>query len=307
MACPNCGRFTYADQLQEIAARARQLSATGQLQAAREQWKIALSLLPQSSREFQSVAREIAQIDARLNPQAKPDWRKRLGPFGVIVAFLAKFKGVLLVLAKFKMFFSLFAFFGLYWAMFGWWFAVGMCGSIFIHEMGHYVTVRRFGYSAELPMFVPGFGAYVKWNGPGVDVGTRAVISLAGPLFGFFSGLVAFGLYYVTGNGVWMAVAHFAGWINLLNLIPIGFFDGGSAIHALGRQHRLALLLVSVALFFLLHDLLLLGVAGAAAFRMWRSDYPPDPRQRIALFFIALVIANAFLSWFSAVQFKGQL
>jgi Zn-dependent protease len=301
LSCPNCGRFTYADQLKEIATRARQLLAVGQLQAAKEHWLAALKVLPPGSNEYQAVLREVAQIDARLNPQPKPDWRKRLGPFGVIIAFFAKYKFLLYGLLKFKMFFSLFAFFGVYWALFGWWFAVGMCGSIMIHEMGHYVVVRRFGFAAELPMFIPGFGAYVKWQGAGVDVGTRALISLAGPLFGFASGIAAYGIYLLTGSGVWLAVAHFAGWINLLNLIPIGFFDGGSAIQALGRQQRLALLLVSLALLFLLRDLLLIGVAAATAFRMWRGDYPAEPRERIALYFIALVIANGFLSWFSAL------
>jgi len=306
LSCPNCGRFTYADQLKEIAIRARQLTTMGQLTAARDLWRKALELLPSGTNEYQSVVREVAQIDARLNPQPKPDWRKRLGPFGVIVAFLAKFKGAIFLLAKFKMFFSLFAFFGVYWALFGWWFAVGLCGSIFIHEMGHYVAVRRFGYSAELPMFIPGFGAYVKWNGPGVDVGTRALISLAGPLFGFISGLMCYGIYLMTGQGVWLAVAHFAGWINLLNLIPVGIFDGGSAIHALGKQQRLALLVVSVALLFLLRDFLFLGVAAGAAWQMWRKEYPPEPRQRIGLFFIALVIANGFLSWFAMLPGLGR-
>jgi Zn-dependent protease len=263
-------------------------------------------MLPPASNEFQSVQREIAQIDARLNPQSKPDWRKRLGPFGVIVAFLAKFKGAIFALAKFKMFFSLFAFFGVYWAMFGWWFAVGMCASIFIHEMGHYVAVRRFGYSAELPMFIPGFGAYVKWNGPGVDLGTRAVISLSGPLFGFLSGILSLAIYFATGNGVWLAVAHFAGWLNLLNLIPVGIFDGGSAVLALGRQEKLGLVVVSAALALLLQTWLPVFVGAGAAFQLWRGQNPPDPRRRIGLFFIGLVIANACLSRFSEILWPGH-
>src|SRR5947209_13653774 len=123
-----------------------------------------------------------------------------------------------------------------------------------MNEIVLHLLLRRFGFQAELPMFIPGFGAYVKWNGSNVDPGVRAQISLAGPLFGLISGLISYGLFLSTGHGVWLAVAHFAGWINLLNLIPVSIFDGGSAMTALGRQERMAIIAVSAIMFLLLHD-----------------------------------------------------
>jgi Zn-dependent protease len=173
---------------------------------------------------------------------------------------------------------------------------------VLLHEMGHYLMVRRFGFSAELPMFLPGFGAYVKWNGAGVDPGVRAQISLAGPLFGFFSGLIAYGLFLSTGHGVWLAVAQIAGWLNLLNLIPVLIFDGGSAMNALGRQGRLAVLVVSLALWAILHEYVFLFVALGTGYRIWKRDYPAEPKQGIAYYFIALVVANGFLSWYALTQ-----
>lgn len=183
--------------------------------------------------------------------------------------------------------------------MFGWWFAVGFAGSVLMHEMGHYITVRRFGFAAELPMFLPGFGAYVKWNGANVDPGIRAQISLAGPLFGFVSGLISYWLFLSTGHGVWLAVAHVAGWLNLLNLIPVLIFDGGSALNAVGMQGRLALLLVCLVMWYMLRENMFLFVAIGTAYRIWKRDVPAEPNQGIAYYFIALVIANGFLSWFS--------
>ena len=303
LVCPNCGRFTHAAHLQELSTRARQLAAIGQLQSAKEHWQSALHLLPPSSNEHQAVQREITKLDERLNPQPKKDWKKRLGPFGVLIAFLAKFKtAALILLTKGKVLFSLFAFFAVYWALFGWWFALGLCASIFIHEMGHYIVVRQFGFAAELPMFIPGFGAYVKWNGANVDPGVRAQISLAGPLFGLLSGLVSYGLFLSTGHGVWLAVAHFAGWINLLNLIPVSIFDGGSAMNALGRQERFAIVAVCVVMFVILHDFLFLLVAAGAAYRIWKRDFPLEARQGIGYYFVALILGNGFLSWFSLEQ-----
>ena len=303
LVCPNCRRFTHARQLEEIATRARQLTVFGQLEAARAQWLAALQLLPPESAQHRSVQREIDKLNARLSPSPAASWTKRLGPVGVLLAALAKFKtAALIVLTKGKFLLSILAFVGLYWGLFGWWFAVGLTGSVLLHEMGHYLMVRRFGFSAELPMFLPGFGAYVKWNGAGVDPGVRAQISLAGPLFGFLSGLMAYGVFLSTGRGVWLAVAQFAGWINLQNLIPVLIFDGASAMYALGKQARWAVLVVALALWVILHEYLFLFVALGAGYRIWKRDFPPEAKQGIAYYFIALIVANGFLSWYCLNQ-----
>lgn len=307
LVCPHCRRFTHARELEAAATRARQFAAFGHLEAARDQWLAALRLLPPESAQHRSVQREIDKLNARLNPSQKTTWTKRLGPFGILLAALAKFKtAILLFLTKGKFLLSILAFVGLYWSLFGWWFAVGLTGSVLLHEMGHYLMVRRFGFSAELPMFLPGFGAYVKWNGAGVDPGVRAQISLAGPLFGFLSGLIAYGVFLSTGRAVWLAVAQLAGWLNLLNLIPVFIFDGASAMYALGKQARWAVLFVSLALWIILHEYRLLwpflAVALGAGYRIWRRDFPPEAKQGIAYYFIALIGANGFLSWYCLNQ-----
>lgn len=291
--------------MEELARRARQLVAIGQLQAARDHWVAALQYLPTDSPIRAGVLREIEKIDARLAPKPRVDWKKRLGPFGVLIAALAKYKTLALVLlTKGKYLISILLFLGVYWGLYGWWFAVGITGSVLLHEMGHYLMVRRYGFAAELPMFIPGFGAYVKWNGPNVDPSVRAQISLAGPLFGFLSGLIAWGIFLSTGHLVWLAIAQFAGWLNLLNLIPVFIFDGASAMVALGAQGRLAVLLVSIVLFFVLGEYLFLFIAIATAYRLFRRDFPAEPRQGIAYYFIALIVANGFLSWFALNQAK---
>lgn len=293
--------------METLVTRARQLAAIGQLRAAREHWAAALRLLTPGSAQARGVEREIAKLDARISPPPrKKDWKKRLGPVGVAIAAIAKYKTLALVLlTKGKFLIGILAFVGVYWSLFGKWFAIGLTGSVLIHEMGHYLMVRRYGFSAQLPMFLPGFGAYVKWNGANVDVGVRAQISLAGPLFGFLSGLIAYGIFLSTGHGVWLAVAQFAGWLNLLNLIPIAFFDGGAAMTALGAQGRLAVLLVCLVLFVMLHDWLFVFVALGTGYRLWKRDFPAEPRQGMAYYFIALIVANGFLSWYCLNQARG--
>lgn len=284
-------------------ARARQLAALGQLAAARDHWAAALKLLPPESNQHRGVQREIDNLNARLSPARKTDWKKRLGPLGVLIAALIKFKTfLLLLLTKGKFLISILAFVGLYWAMFGWWFAVGLAGSVLLHELGHYFMVRRFGFSAELPMFLPGFGAYVKWNGANVDPGVRAQISLAGPLFGLISGLIAYGIFVSTQQGVWLAVAQFAGWLNLLNLIPVLIFDGAPAMNAMGRQERFGVLIASVVLWLILHELLFLLVAIGTGYRIWKRDFPQQPNHGIAYYFVALIAGNGLLSWYCMNQ-----
>ena len=268
----------------------------GQLPAARQQWHLLLQLLPAESASHTSVEREIAKLDARMEaalapkPEPKPGWGQRLGPIGVTIAAL---------LTKSKFLLSMLSFVGLYWAMFGWPFAVGLSASVLIHEMGHYIVVRLFGLKAELPMFLPGLGAYVKWQGTDVSAETRAQISLAGPLFGFFSGLLAYALYLTTHLQVCLVVAQFAGWMNLLNLTPIGMFDGGKAMDAIGKQQRLAILLLCGALAFMLHQWVFGVVAAGAAYRLWKQDFAAVS-ERIGYYFIALVLANGLLSWYCA-------
>ena len=252
---------------------------------------------------------EVKPVQPLKPRETKASGAKKLGPIGALLAFLAKFKTIglllatkgkliLLALTNFKAVFSILAFVGIYWALYGWWFAVGFFASIFIHEMGHYITVRRYGYSANAPVFVPLFGAYVKWQGAGIQTPTLARISLAGPLYGLFSGIAAFLIYQWTGNAVWLAVAHAAAFINLFNLIPISIFDGGSAFYAVGRQERIAVAVVAMAMFFFLTEFMFLFIGLGAAYRAWRGDYPGETSQSVAYYFIGLMLVLGLFDWF---------
>jgi len=294
--------------------------AKGDRIGARDTWQSALALIPETSPQYQAVlnsvkalSRQIAAGPAESAPAAsneKPAWVKRLGPFGAIGVFLLKFKWaalflltkgklLLLGLTNFKALLSVAAFLGIYWALFGWWFALGFVLSIAAHEMGHYLTVRRYGFSAELPVFIPGIAAYVRWQGAGVDPVVRARISLAGPLFGLFAALLSYSVYQATGHGVWLAVAHTGAWINLLNLIPVMIFDGSSAMNALGKQERMAVLIVSLALWALLGENLFLFIALATGYRLYKRDFPARSSHSTAYYYIALMIALGALSFIS--------
>ena len=273
---------------------------------------------PQLVDRLAGLARQLSTAASLTLPQAhsQRNAAKKLGPLGVALAFLFKFKTVVLLVAakgkllwlgltNIKFLISILAFLGVYWAMYGWWFALGFVCSIFLHEMGHYVTVRRYGFSAQAPVFVPFVGAFVQWQGAAVSPVVRARISLAGPLFGLFAAFASLVAYAATGQGVWLAVAQVGAWINLLNLIPVFVFDGGSAFLAIGRQERIAILVVSLALWFFLSEYVFLFIALGAGYRVFKKDVPPESSQSIAYYFIALLIVLGLLNWWTLIEARA--
>src|SRR5690606_15842519 len=155
---------------------------------------------------------------------------------------ITKGKFLLFGLTKAKTFLSMLAFLGVYWALYGWWFALGIVFSIYIHEMGHYITIRQFGLAADSPLFIPGLGAFVRLRQVPLELPVRARISLAGPLYGLGAALLSYGLYIATGWGVCAAIAHAGAWINLFNLIPIWQLDGGQTMQAFRKKERISIL-----------------------------------------------------------------
>jgi len=230
-------------------------------------------------------------------PPGKPQhpWAKRLGPLAPIAILLAKGKTLLFALFKLKFLFSFVAFLGLYWALYGAWFGIGFALMILIHEMGHFAEVKRRGLPAEMPVFLPGLGAYVKWQALGVSTEVRALISLAGPAAGLLAAYIAAALYWQTGNPLWAALAHTGAWLNLLNLIPVWILDGAGAVLPLDRMGRISLLVFSALLFWWSGQVVLILVAAGFAWQLYRKPIPADSSVAVQLYFAALLAALAWL------------
>src|ERR1700730_113988 len=112
---------------------------------------------------------------------------------------------------------SFLAFVVIYSAASGVKFGIGFAVLILIHEMGHFVDIKRRGLPADMPVFLPGLGAYVRWQALGVPLETRAAVSLAGPLAGFLASLACAGLWWQTGHPFWAALARVGALLHLLN------------------------------------------------------------------------------------------
>jgi Zn-dependent protease len=168
-----------------------------------------------------------------LRPQRGPlDMLKRLAaPLLVLGALLLKFAGSL-------KFLGIFVSVGGYALIWGWTFAVGFVALILVHEVGHYVEAKRQGLSPSLPVFIPFLGAYVAIKDAPFDPWRNALVSLAGPIAGGIGALGAFLAGEALDSRLLLALAYAGFFLNLINLVPVGFLDGGFVLRSLRVLRR---------------------------------------------------------------------
>lgn len=312
LACPDCQTLTYGRHLSDLAGEAQALEGQGKWSAARERWRATLEWMPENAAQGEQIRQHITGIDTRLNTEneKKARWTRRLGPLAPAFFFLLKIKSALFLLFKLKFLLGLLSFFGLYWAIFGWRFALGFTVCLFIHEMGHFVAVKRRGLKADLPMFFPGLGAYVRWYSMGVSRPDLAAIALAGPTYGLLAAVACGLLYLATGHGVFLVLANTGAWVNLFNLLPLLGLDGAQATYALSRFQR-GMIAATFVLFFALTaagesgaaniQWVFLIVAAGMAWRAFGTDVPEKPDTRTFVTFQVLIVLLGLVLYRSAL------
>jgi Zn-dependent protease len=287
-------------QQQELDALVQHAKLAGQARdwhGARQAWAKALELLPPDSEEYRLAKTRIENIDLQLSDGNV--WKKRfakLGPIGTfLLVALSKGKLLLLGLTKLSTFASMLAFFAVYWSIFGWKFALGFVLSIYIHEMGHVMALRRYNIAASAPMFIPFFGAIVRMRQYPHNVGEDARVGLAGPIWGLGSAVAAWLAAITTGLPIWYAIAHTAAWLNLFNLLPIWQLDGGRGFRALTRKQRAIAAAVAIGMWAVTHQTILLLIALGAGYRLFSRDYPAEDDNIILMQYAGLIVLLSML------------
>ena len=312
LACPQCHALIYGPQLEALSREAQGYEAAHQYSQAREAWNRSLAMLPHDSKQAEWVRDHMRQLElahAQMPPPqaAKtPAWAKRLGPLAPVAILLAKSKGLLLAIFKLKFLFSFFSFLGIYVVIFGWKFGVGFAASILIHEMGHYLDIKRRGLPAEMPVFLPGLGAYVKWHRLGVTKRQIAQVSLAGPLAGWIAAAVCALFYSHTHDPLWAALARTGAGLNILNLIPVWALDGGQAVGSLGAVERAALLAAALGLWLFTGEGIFFLVAAGCVWRLFTKDKPAESDWGTWLYFVAVLAALAAVMHAMPSRVPGQ-
>ena len=239
---------------------------------------------PQELRDYEPV-----------QPRGGIDWRgaarKVWAPIAAIGAFLAKFGAVLF---KFKFLFSMIISFGAYLLLGPWWFALGLVGLLFVHEMGHVLEAKRQGLPVSVPVFIPFLGAMITMKEMPRDAWREARLAIAGPILGSLGALVLYGVGVAYDSHDLKALAFLGFFLNLFNLLPVVPLDGGRVTASL---HPVLWLLGFVGLLALVVYrpnpilIIILLLAGSELWRRWQlrghpqmsSYYQVEPRRRLLM------------------------
>ncbi len=173
----------------------------------------------------EEIAEQPHEPDEPREQSARRGVLRLLAPALFVGAVLLKLVGSL-------KFLGIFVAVGGYALIWGWRFGVGFVLLILVHELGHYVEARRQGLRPQLPVFIPFLGAYVALRDQPFDPWRNALVSVAGPVAGGVAALACL-LYGVAfDSDLLRALAYFGFFLNLFNLIPIGFLDGGHLLRS---------------------------------------------------------------------------
>ena len=175
-------------------------------------------------------------------------------------------------------------------------FAVGFVLMILIHELGHGYAMRRHGLAAGAPVFIPFFGAMISMKDQPRTPLVEAEVAIAGPVAGALAALVACGLFFVTHSPLFLALAHAGFFLNLFNLTPFGFLDGGRVVKLFSRKLWIVGAVVLVGMFALTHSpqLLLIGLMslptlfGSSAPPLGDEEVTPSERLNMAFHYFGL-------------------
>ena len=300
-------------ELEQLAAAARAAELRGDFSEELRLWRQALELTPAGSEEAEIINTRVQVLSAHIDAgnyvrheKPRPNWLKKLGPLAPILLLLWKLKTFILIalskgklllmgLGKFSTLSSMLVAMGAYWTLFGWKFAAGIVLSIYVHEMGHVWALRQFGIAASAPMFIPFLGAVVRLKQYPANAIEDARVGLAGPIWGTAFALAAFAYFSVTDLAVIGAIAHFAAWINLFNLLPVWQLDGARGFRALAKSQRAGIIALMVLLGLLSGEGFLYILAAVGAYQVFAGQAPERGDTKTLIQFSGLLIVLTLL------------
>jgi Zn-dependent protease len=306
LACPKCSRLVHKESLERLAREATDASVAGDLTESLQKWREALELIPRNTKQYAIIADKISELGLKLpNAEVLPKSPKKgtMGKtagvatgVGAIGLLFWKFKFLLAGLTKSSTLFSMLASLGVYWTIWGWKFALGILLSIYVHEMGHMIQLKRYGFRTGAPMFIPGLGALIRMQQNVVNARESADIGLAGPIYGLGAALVSLGLWFATSMPIFAAIAGVGAWINLFNLLPIGSLDGGRAMQSMSRVEKIACAVCVGIAWYLTHESMLVLILIVCIGQLFAQKHEAKGYRKAAVIYCLLVFALTGMS-----------
>jgi Zn-dependent protease len=247
-----------------------------------------------------------------IAPEPEPAWKRVLGPFAVVIAVIAKFGKVAFIAIKGAKFATtsatMLVSIAAYTLIWGLPFAVGFVALLFVHEMGHYIQLRREGVQPGRMIFIPLLGAVVSARSFGGSALAEARVGLAGPILGSIGALAVAIAAQLADSDMLRALAFTGFFLNLFNLLPVVPLDGGRAMAAMAPWMWFVGLGAVVTLVFLWPNpiLILIAIFGALeVYRRWNARkhgldgnpayyaVPTKYRLLVGAVYVGLIIALA--------------
>ncbi len=178
--------------------------------------------------------------------------------------------------------------------------------SVYVHEHGHYFMAKKLGLKPTRPIIIPFVGAYVsiEQSENNLDI---FKVAIAGPVLGTIFGLLCFYVNLLTNNNFIYQLALFSLLINLANLIPLPFLDGGKITKALGIQAIhiiIAGVMFTVAIIYKSYSLAIIGILWLVMYifiKYQAKNYAPIHRKTafigtgLYLILILLLVVHSYL------------
>ena len=147
-----------------------------------------------------------------------------------------------------------------YAMLWGWRFGVGFVLLILIHELGHLIAAKKCGLKVGAPIFIPFMGALIALKDAPKNAWIESQVGIGGPILGTIGAAVCEVIFLLTGNPLFRALAYTGFFLNLFNLVPVGFLDGGRIVTALSPWIWLVGFVILAGLTYLHFNFLLLMI-----------------------------------------------
>jgi Zn-dependent protease len=159
-----------------------------------------------------------------------------------------------------------------------------LVSALIIHELGHFLLMKLFGYKDVSMVFVPMMGAFVNGKKKKYSQFQSLLVVAAGPFPGMIIGFLFLLIYAQNPNELYFLVAIIFLALNSINLLPLDPLDGGQLFRFLmSKQSDLFMLvfsfissLILIGIGFLLENWYLMGFGFFLAIRVrnvQRSHY----------------------------------
>ena len=136
-------------------------------------------------------------------------------------------------------------------------------------------------------------GALIALKDAPKNAWIAAQVGIGGPILGTIGAAACEGIFLLTGNPLFRALAYTGFFLNLFNLVPVGFLDGGRIVTALSPWIWLIGFVILAGLTYLHFNFLLLLILLLSLPRLFslfkerseeeRRYYEVTPAQRIIM------------------------